>query len=677
MNPERLLNERERGPDVYADSMSDNISRWDYMRDDRAEWTREAWRDKCVIAGKTFNKDEEAFYRDAGRDVPNYNLAMSMINTIAGTEAQNRADIKYQPIGPGDVDGAESATFLARKVARSNQMGRKFSGAFGDALNTGIGWVETGYNRYVTGDPVVIDQESSMNVWVDPASRKPDLTDAADLCRMKLLRPKQLARLLPKDMHPEIRDLRGVEFNGFGQATWNHSADYTNDHGDRPDVNDDEWGSTRGTNGADRLLEVVERWYRVDRHVDIVKHNDGRWWEVLPENAYRLAEMIVDGEAYEDSGLVQEMRYALFCEDWQIGDFASPYKHRRFPLVPIWCYRDEFGRPMSIARMIRTAAKDFNARMANLLQRALMRQVWMEEGATSDVDRTIEEMGMMDGLVMLKPGSIKNQRVLFRDELEASAVEAQLLQMDLKFITDLAGVTDEMAGRRGNADSGVGIKAKIAQSQTSLYTLFDNRTWALGEVATLLLSCIQEKYTREMAIRVTERNKGIDWITINKREMGADGVAMIVNDITQVEYDVEVSEVPLTESLRMAQFEALASFLTPMPTEVKLLFASKMADLADIPDAAEVSQKLEEFAQRVLGTQGQPPPIDPAFITMLVQEGQLTPEGAQALLAQLAQQVAGQPQGNPGAQPTGPTPQGPGAQPGLSAPTPAAPPAVA
>jgi hypothetical protein len=677
INPEVIVNRAEAaGTDTFRDSMRDHRARWDYMRDDRAEWTREAWRDKCVIAGQTFNSTEEQWYADQDRDIPNYNLALMMKNTIAGTEAQTRADIKYQPVGPSDVDGAKAATTLARKVARANNMGRQFSTAFDDALDTGIGWIETGYSRYVTGDPVYIGTESSFNVWTDPAMRKADMSDATDMCRMKLLRPRQLARMVPASMRSEIQYLRGVEFNGHGPASWSHSADFSNTYGDRPNVNDAEWDDPHGPAMGERLLEAVERWYKVDRWVEIVRHKDGRWWEVKPENAYRMAEMVVDDEAHEDGGMVQEMRYAMFCEDMEIGDWASRYRHRSFPLTPLWCYRDQYGRPMGVARAIRTAAKDFNSRMSNLLQRAMMRQVWIERGAVADLDKALEEIRLPDGVVQLEPGAIQKQRVLFRDELEASAVEASLLQMDLRFITDLAGVTEEMAGRHGNADSGVGIQAKIQQSQTALYTLFDNRTWALGEVGKQLLSCIQAKYTREQAVRVTEKSQGLDWIWINKPTTDpVTGQPAIANDITQAEYDVEVTDVPLTASLRMAQFEALTNFLAPFPVEVKLLFGAKLADLADLPDQQEISQKLEQFAQQLMPQQ-EMPTIDPALITQLVDAGQLTREGAATLLTQLAAAVAAAPPGAPGAQPTTPPTQGPGAQPGPSASTPA-PPAVA
>ena len=663
-------NDRAAASDPLQDNVNTHQSRWDEMRESRSDWTREAWKDKRVAAGDVFNETEKEWFRDMERDLPNYNLALPMVNLIAGTEAQSRADIKYQPVGPSDKDPAEAITHLARKVARDNKMGRKFSSAFYDSLVTGIGWVEVGYNRFVDGPPIVIDHEDSLSIWTDPASRKLDFSDAQDMCRSKLFTATQVARLFPWAAK-DVRYLKGVDNNGV--VNYDHSSDYSNDYGDYPSVSDEtHWGSTSAAQrGRTRLLQVVERWYRVDRWATIVRHRDGRWWEVSEANAYQLAQMLLSGEAEEDAGYVPEYRYGIFCEDLLFGDWASPYKFRGFPFTPIWCYQDHNGQPMSIIRLIRSAAKDFNARMNALLMRTLKKQVWIEEDAVSDLDKMIEEYAQPDGVVVLRPGAIRNQKVLIKDEIQHAPIDGQLLEIDMKFITDKAGVTEEMGGQRSNADSGVAIQKKINQSQTALYTLFDNRSAALQEVGERLLPCIQEKYTAEMAVRVTESQKGLQWISINKKDPMT-GETM--NDITQARFDIEVSEVPASQSVQLAKFEALAQFLAPMPTEVKLLFAAKMADLADIPDSEEVAAKLDAFTQRMMGTGG-PPPITPELVAQLVQEGHLTQEGALMLIDQAGGAAAAQ------ASPMSPemqaSPQGPGAQPGPSAPTPAGPPAAA
>lgn len=637
-----------------VDALERHERRWQEAKDASMNIKREIFKDLQVLRGDVFSDKEKEVFKNQDREPPNYPLALPMVNIVCGTEGQNRTDIKLYPVGPGDVDGARAMTQVVRKEARDVDLKRKMSLQFRHAASVGIGWLRTGFSTYVDA-PSELDLEvpDPLDVWVDPASRNPDLSDAKDLFVRKFLAPVQLARIFPAHAK-DILKLKGVDAD-YMRDLW-HSSDYTNQHGDYPNVDSDAYqlGDAGHRRGRAKLLEAVERWYRIDRWIKAVKHKDGRYWEVGPtinqDLLYWLSEQVLDGQAFEVEGMIRDIRYAVFCEDLLLGDFESPHKHRRFPLVPMWGYQDEYGNPFGLVRVVRSAVKDFNARAANLLNRALKRQVWVEENAVDDIDKMVEEMSYSDGVITLKPGAISRNAVIFKDDLQASPLEGNLLSLSQRFVTDQAGVTEEMSGQKTNVESGVGIRQKIAQSQTALFTLFDNRSWTQKRVAELMISDIQQVYTEEMAVRITEDTRGVDWIFINKKDPTT---GAILNDVRQASFDVEVGEVPMSVNDRMAQFEALAQFLAPMPPEVKLMFASKMATLADIPDSQDVANKIEEFVTRMMGPQGQPAPQalpDPEAIAAAVEAGKLSPEDGQKLLAQIAAAAQQQP-------PTPPAPQ--------------------
>lgn len=620
------------------DRLERHTLRWDEAKDAAQHQKREMFKDMQVLRGDVFSDKEKEVFKNQDREPPNYPLALPMVNVVCGTEGQSRTDIKIYPVGPSDVDGARAMTQVMRKEARDTDLQRKLSTQFRHAVSVGVGWMRVGFSSYIDA-PSALDLEvpDPLDVWVDPASRKPDLSDAKDLFVRKFLSPLQLARIFP-DRAKDIMSLKGVDAD-YLRDMW-HSADYTNQTGDYPNVDTDTYqlGDAGHRRGRQKLIEAVERWYRIDRWIKAVKHKDGRYWEVGPtanqDLLYWLSEQILDGSAFEVEGMVRDIRYAVFAENLLLGDFASPHQHRRFPLVPMWAYQDEFGNPFGLVRVVRSAVKEFNARTANLLNRALKRQVWVEENAVDDIDKMIEEMSYPDGVITLKPGAISRNAVIFKDDLQASPLEGNLLQLSQKFVTDQAGVTEEMAGQKTNVESGVGIRQKIAQSQTSLYNLFDNRSWTQKTVSELMMADVQQVYTAEQAVRITEDTRGVEWIFINKQDPTTGAV---LNDIRQANFDIEVGAVPMSANDRMAQFEALAQFLAPMPPEVKLLFASKMATLADIPDSEDVARKIEEFVQRMMGG-GQPQALpEPEQIAAAVQAGQITPEQGQQMLAQLAQ----------------------------------------
>lgn len=624
------------------DKLDRHYTRWEEAKDASQNQKREMFRDMQVLRGDVFSDKEKEVFKNQDREPPNYPLALPMVNVVCGTEGQNRTDVKIYPVGPGDVDGAKAMTQVIRKESRDVDLQRKLSQQFRHAVSVGIGWIRTGFSSYIDApSELSLEVPDPLDVWVDPASRNPDLSDAKDLFVRKFLTPVQLARIFPQ-FSKEIAQLKGVDAD-YLRGLW-HSADYANQTGDYPNVDSDSYqlGDAGHHRGRQKLIEAVERWYRIDRWIKAVKHKDGRYWEVGPtvnqDLLYWLSEQVLDGNAFEIEGMIRDIRYAMFAENLLLGDFASPHKHRRFPIVPMWGYQDEYGSPFGLVRVVRSAVKDFNARTANLLNRALKRQVWVEENAVDDIDKMIEEMSYSDGVITLKPGAISRNAVIFKDDLQASPLEGNLLSLSQRFVSDQAGVTEEMAGQKTNVESGVGIRQKISQSQTALYNLFDNRSWTQKTVAELMISDIQQVYTAEMAVRITENTKGVEWIFINKQDPTT---GTILNDIRQATFDIEVGAVPMSANDRMAQFEALAQFLAPMPPEVKLLFASKMATLADIPDSEDVARKIEEFVNRMLGGQGGAPGGQeiptPDQIAAAVEAGQISPEQGQQMLAQLAQ----------------------------------------
>jgi hypothetical protein len=679
-----------QGPTVASnqpDSFAHSRSRWEDAREYREPWTREALKDKRTLRGDVFDSYEKEVFRIQERDIPNYNLAHQTIQIVAGIEAQNRSDLKFLPMHPDDIDGAQALTQLSKKVATANQLDREVSFQFFDAATMGIGWSEVRFATDPQADPIYMGHIPSLDVWMDPAGRRMDLEDHTDIHIAKYLRPIQLARIFPA-FAQEIMQLKGEDMSMHDMS---HTADYTNSHSDYPDVsNEDEWNGHgaygQNQNGRARVLQAVERWYRVDEVADFVKYLDGRCIEVPKGNTAdnfalrrRMATDTIDGKAHSLRGTIRRIRYAVFCGDLLLGDYPSPFSHRRFPLVPMWAYQDEHGRPMGMVRLLRTPAKDFNARMAMMLKRNMTRQTYAEDGAFEDDDKAIEEMSMADGFIKLKANGLK--KLMFKDDLKGTETDSQMIQIALRMITEMSGVTQSLMGQQSQENSGVAINAKINQGQTGLFTLFDNRNWTVKRLGELQLSGIQDKYTREMAIRTTESSKGVDFIFINKKDplTGA-----VLNDVTQAQFDVTVSEIPASASDRMAQFQALTTFLAPMPMEVKMVFASKLAALADIPDAVEVAAEIDKLrAQMSAPAQGQQQPKQSIVDKIDMKLPDFTPEERVQVLAEVGvKSDAAGPQGAPVNQPPpqqepppgpGGPPQPPNGPPTSGGPSPSAP----
>lgn len=600
---------------TVADPVGITLSRWEQVRDAREFWTREAFRDLEYKAGNVWNSLELADFASRGIEPPNYNLSLHMMLTVTGLEAQNRAEVKYLPRGPQDTQGAQALTQLARKVCEDAKMGRKVSRAFENSASVGIGYLMMKKNRNPFKNKLDIVAPGAFDVWMDDCCQEPDYSDAMDQFVARYVRPQQLGNLYPH-LKTEIAMLRGYQADRMDLS---HSADYTLKYGDFPDVGTDEWnggwygGYGSGYHRRERIIQVVTRWYKVQTWSRFVTYHDGRVFEVplgddrqSHEMRRGLAQAIIDGYANPaEDEFVDRIRKADFAEGLLLSDTDTDLPHRDLPIIPLVCYRDEYNRPMGMIRQIRTPQKDFNARMSNLLTRATTKQTFVETDAIDDLDAFADALGDPAAVIPVRPGALTKKKIVHRDELGATPIEGNMLQVDQKFATDMSGVTAEMQGQKTNADSGRAILAKQGAGQTAMYTLFDARDAAVEKLGEHLAAGIQAEFTVEMAVRVNESTKGLDWIFINKRDPSTGAV---LNDITQLNYDSAITSIPFSANVNMAKMEALAEFIGPMPMEVKLMFAAKMAILADIPDAEEVAAELDAFKQMVLGGMVAPPP---------------------------------------------------------------------
>lgn len=588
---------------AYQDPIRIHRSRWESAKQHRAAWTREARTDLKFAAGKTWTPQELAVFQDEGRRPTDYNLVLPMLNLVSGIEAQTRSDIKVLPRAPRDVETAEALTKILKYVSDQNNQGRQLSRAFRDCIALGIGWMEVGYNPDIMAEPIMSKRIDPFDIWIDPSCRQPDLSDAKEIFRAVWVDAEDLAARYPKHREAILnlatdRDDQGLISTG----------DYTRDEGDIPPVSlweDDGVGQAPSLlDKTRRPLRPVERWYRADEKAVFCLYRDGRIVEVTQDNALECARAILSGEASRREGMAKRVRVAVFVGDLLLEEAASPYTHGRFPFVPLWAYEDEKGRPMGLIRLVRDPQKEFNARRTHMLKRALSRQVWYEEGAFADVDQAREEMALHDGMVAVNRGALASGMVQIRDNLESTPIEADLLMQAKVQIQDATGVTPELMGRQTNANSGKAIEARQNQGQTTLYTLFDNRNGALEQIGEMELALVQDTYTQEQAIRITESNKGLGFITINQRQ--PDGT--ILNNITQGRYDTVVAEVPASPTEQLAQFQALAEFLEGVDPMIKVHFLPDLMKLGNLPNALEYAEKAQAIIDRLTNPAPAAPP---------------------------------------------------------------------
>ena len=98
---------------------------------------------------------------------------------------------------------------------------------------------------------------------------------------------------------------------------------------------------------------------------------------------------------------------------------ASPYRHNRFPFIPIWCYRKGRDKtPYGMVRNLRDPQEDLNKRRSKALFILSANRMIADDDAFENWDEAAEELARPDGILKKKKGAevtLDRTRILSRN----------------------------------------------------------------------------------------------------------------------------------------------------------------------------------------------------------------------------------------------------------------------
>ncbi|NCV32977.1 MAG: hypothetical protein EBW05_08625, partial [Betaproteobacteria bacterium] len=271
---------------------------------------------------------------------------------------------------------------------------------------------------------------------------------------------------------------------------------------------------------------------------------------------------------------------------------VSPYRHNRFTLTPIWCYRKSRDRlPYGVIRRVRDVQQDLNKRASKALFMLNTNQVIADEGAVDDWDVMRDEVGRPDGVIIKKPG----RELEIRRDTEAANGQVEMMQLAATSIQKSAGVAQENMGRQTNAVSGEAIKARQLQGSVVTTEPFDNLRLATQVQGEKQLSLIEQWYTEEKVIRLTGAKNALEWVKVNSPQVQPDGTVRFINDITASMADFVVSEQDYAGTLRQVMFENLNQLAARLPPEIGLRVMTIAMDFSDLPNKDDIANQFRKL----------------------------------------------------------------------------------
>ncbi|MDK6379265.1 portal protein [Citrobacter freundii] len=604
--------------------------------DGQPDWRTDANRCCAYYDGDQIPPQVAAVLEERGQPVECQNLIAPAIDSVLGTEAKTRSDLRVEANYENDdmekLAEALNAEFYT--VCQEMRIDRVRSDAYAGQIKAGLSWVEVRRNPDVTGPRYIAEQINRNEVDWDWLSKKPDLRDARWVRRRRWIDLDEAVMLFPQ----RAETLK----NAVG--TWDTFDDIERIDGDDVDLRSGwEERQTWSRNEAEYLSTSRDRimlyviYYRVYERIPMLALPTGKMVE-YDKNNVAHAVAAASGRVKVEMRLVSFIRESWWAGPYHLGDRPCDAPQGMFPLVPFWGFRkDQSGIPYGLVSRMISAQNSYNFRHLKVTWLLQASQVIMDSDATNmTAEQVRKEANRPDGVFVLNAD--RKNKTKAADALQinrdssVSAQQMQVMEYDRQNIQDCAGIYSSYMGQdTSGVVSGIAVSNLVEQSSTTLAEINDNYTMAcnaLGElVLNYLLEDLKQKTSYTIVVnRKDKRRRKV--VTINTP--GDDG--KITNDISRLDARIVLAPIDSTPAYRAQLADRLIGIIQKLPPQAQSAVIDLVLELVEIPNKDEFIDRVS----RALGTQ------DPQYMTdeekQASQQQAKLNEFAQAL--QFKQQIA-------------------------------------
>ena len=553
--------------------------------------------------GQQWEAADVATLDDQGRPALTINTILPTINTVLGEQSTRRADIKFKPRGSGMQEIADVLTKVYLQVADNNKLDWTEAQVFADGLIQDRGWfdVRVDFSDNYKGE-VRITAKDPLDIIIDPDAKDYDPRNWTEIFETKWMSLDEIEEQYSQKAADKLRMISemGTSYGGDSMEYQEQRYGDTEEH---------EYSSNYAYNPEEsrivRSVRVIERqYYQLKDCMFYVDPVTGDERQVPYDWGKKKREQFAD-----DFGLhivskkVRKVRWTVTADRVVLFDDWSPYAH--FTLVPYFPYFRR-GRPFGMVRNLISPQEQLNKISSQELHivNTTANSGWVVEsgsltGMTAD---DLEEHGAETGLVLeynrgsSPPAKIPpNQIPTGLDRLGQKAAAN---------IKQISGVSDSMLGTDGPEVSGVAIQQKQNRGILMIQVPLDNLTKTRQYLAEKILQLIQQYYTEERLIQITDESDPFKpSIPVPINAMTPEGA--IVNDLTIGEYDVVVDTMPARDTFDEVQFaEAiqLRQAGVPIPDDMIVEY-SHLSQKAQIADRIRRQQGTAEPTEQQLQLQ--------------------------------------------------------------------------
>lgn len=556
-------------------------------------WRREA--DKCCdyYDNNQLSQETVETLQDRGQPPLIANFVKPTIDTVLGMEAKTRTDWRVRPEDDEecDQDLADGLTVKLKHAEIESRADRAVSDAYAAQCKAGIGWVEVSRETDPFKPAYRVQSVHRREMSWDFRSVNPDLSDARYLIRRRWLDLDHAIALMP-DHADLFRQTVGC-WHGFDPIREQSTGLVQSFEIER----DTKLTPTDWRNTDRQQVCLYEIWYRKWVRGYVMTLPSGTKVEVDFDNP-RHVEAIYSGVATVKQATFQKVRLAWYCGPHFLYDIPSPYKHRHFPYVPFFGYREDLtGAPYGMIRTMISPQDEINARKSKMMWSLNSRRVVTDSDAVKDHRRAAEEIARPDAYIILDANRRPGSQFSVDAGGELAAQQYQAMNDAKAEISEVSGIHKTMMGQAAGATSGLAINSLVEQGLNTLAEINDNYRYARRMVGELLFELVKEDLQRPGAKAVIGEGKQRKVIRFNERAIDEQtGEPVILNNVAKVKAKVVLDDVPSTPTYRMQQVQMLTELTKSLPPNMQGAIIDFVIEATDVPQRHEMAERLRAAA---------------------------------------------------------------------------------
>jgi len=544
-----------------------------------ASWMKESKESYDLVAGHQWSEEDRAVLEEMNRRAVVFNRVGPVIDSVCGTEVNNRQQVQYIPRQAGDSGVNELLTGAAQWVRDNCDAEDEESDAFFDVCVCGMGWTETrmDYTDEQEGQ-VLIERIDPLSMRYDPAAKKRNLTDARWLQREEWMTKDEIEATWPES--DELIEEQGL---GTDEDNVTQPHDATN-----------AWLYKKDAIAYDpksgKFLVIHHQWFTLECYYRVADPSTGQVIEIDEERYEKIEEQTAKlGMELQSVKQTRKVYKQAFISGGTVLEKGlAPSQKGGFTFKCMTGKRDRnlntwYGLVRSMSDPQRWANKFFS-QILHIINSNAKGGLMVEDGATDNPRKLEADWAKADSIVTFNEGALSGGKVQNKPNPPYPVGPEKMMEFSIQSIRDAAGVNLEQLGQANRAQAGYLEAQRKESGMTILAGLFDSLRRYRKLQGRLLADFIKLYLSDGRLVRI----------------VGGDGIERYIPLLRQddtMQYDVIVDESPTSHNVKERVFGMMMQMM-PTLAKMGLPVPPELIDYMPLPSGLTEKWKQQINAQK-------------------------------------------------------------------------------